>query len=85
MTVTLVAGAAFALTGGDLAAAHQPAVDAAPSILDWFKANLPAILGVALAISEALSVTPWFQGNGILDSIVKSLKFLTSKQSTGNQ
>lgn len=46
---------------------------------DWFKENLTYILAAALAVSELLAVTPWFKGNGILDSIIKALNFFRGK------
>lgn len=60
------------LDSGNIAAAE-------PSIALWIKAYLPIILGVALAISEGLAVIPQFQGNGLLDTIIKSLRALSGK------
>ena len=34
----------------------------------------PYVLAILLAISELLAVTPWFKGNGILDTFIKILR-----------
>ncbi len=82
VTLILVAVAAIAGAADPAAVAlAAPAPAASVSILDWFRQNNALILGVALAISELLGATPWFKGNGLLDSIVKSLKFLAGKDS----
>jgi len=49
---------------------------AAPSFVMWFMANLAPIFGVLLTITELMSLSPWFAGNGIVDTIIKALKFL---------
>ena len=59
------------------ATAADPA--AAPSFVDWFRANLTAVFGICLGISELMASSPWFKGNGILHSIIEILKFMTSK------
>ena len=56
-----------------------PATVPAPSIIDWFTLYKAYIFGAALAISELLGVTPWFKGNGIMDTIIKGLKLLMGK------
>jgi hypothetical protein len=72
--VAMLVGVCF---GADVVAV-APA-PAPVGFLDWFKANTPAVLGVALALSELLSLIPAFKGNGILDTIVKGLKALSNK------
>lgn len=61
------------------------AAPAAPSIVDWFKANITPILAVALAISELLGSIPALKGNGILDTISKFLKFMVDRQQEKTQ
>lgn len=39
----------------------------------------PLILGVALAVSEALSMIPAIKANGIAQAVVNALKFLVEK------
>ncbi len=56
------------------------AVAADPSLFAWFVANKAAIFGVALAISEFLTLIPGFKGNGILDTIIQALKVLSAKE-----
>lgn len=41
--------------------------------------NWPLILGVALAVSEALSLIPAVKANGIVQGIVGVIKFLAEK------
>lgn len=82
IALIIIAAVAF---GADAALVAAPA--AAPiaqgvSILEWFKQNASVVLACALAVSELLGATPWFKGNGLLDSIIKSLKYLASKDST---
>lgn len=40
--------------------------------------NFSVYIGVALALSEALALLPFFKSNGILDGIIKFLKGLSS-------
>ncbi len=80
----IVASAAFALTGGDLAAVTPvtPVVTVAVepvSFMAWFQQNLAAILAIGLALSELMGSSPWFKGNGIIHSITVSLQFLLQK------
>lgn len=63
------------LDAGNIAAAK-------PSFMAWVTANLPIILGVALALSEALAVIPQFQGNGLLDTVIRSLRALSGRPAT---
>jgi len=66
-----------------LAFAADPAATTAaadPSLFAWFVANKAAIFGVALAISEFLTLIPGFKGNGILDTIIQALKVLSAKE-----
>lgn len=72
--LVLVAVSAFATTAAPVVAAVP-----APTLFGWFQANTPVILGVALAVSELLSVIPAFKGNGILDTIIKALHALSDK------
>lgn len=53
-------------------------------VFTWFAINGAAVLGVLLAISELLALMPWFKGNGILDSIIKGLKFLGASKPNGS-
>ncbi len=72
----------FAL-GADLVPVVPPVVALpAPtaSFILWAKENLAAILGVCLALSELMGASPWFKGNGLIDSVTKSLKFLMQRQ-----
>lgn len=62
--------------GADAAPA---AVPASTGIFAWFQSNTNAVIVVALAVSEFLSLIPAFQGNGILDTIIKALKALSAK------
>lgn len=57
----------------------EAAAEPQPVVADWFQTNLTLILSLALAVSELLAVTPWFKGNGILDSIIKGLKYLQAQ------
>ena len=66
--------------GADSVPVTAVPVVADASLLVWAKANLTGILGVLLAMSELMAASPWFKGNGILDSITKSLKFLLTKE-----
>ncbi len=66
--------------GADSAPATAVPVVADASLLIWAKGNLTGILGILLAMSELMAASPWFKGNGILDSITKSLKFLLTKE-----
>jgi len=45
----------------------------------WITANSAAIFGLLLAISEFMALIPGLKGNGILDSIIKTLKALAGK------
>jgi len=45
----------------------------------WITANSAAIFGLLLAISEFMALIPGLKGNGILDSIIKTLKALSGK------
>lgn len=65
---------------GAFAETAPAAAPAAPSLFDWFMANKTAVFGVALAISEFLSIIPAFKGNGILDTIIKALQTLSGKE-----
>ena len=86
VVLTLIAAsAAFALTGGDLAAV-APATTAVAAVavepvsfMTWFQQNLAAILGIGLTLSELMGSSPWFKGNGIIHSITVSLQFLLQK------
>jgi len=71
-TLLLVLVLAFPVLG-------EAAVQSQPVVVDWFQANLTLILSLALAVSELLAVTPRFKGNGILDSIIKGLKYLQAQ------
>ena len=53
---------------------------ASQSLFDWLTVNAAIILGAALAVSEALALIPAFQGNGILDTIIKFLKLIMAKK-----
>lgn len=55
-------------------------VVAAPSFMAWMQAHTTEIFGLALIISEFLALIPGFQGNGILDTIIKALRVLSGKQ-----
>lgn len=60
--------------------APAPAIAAqSPSIMTWIMSNSAAIFGVCLAISEFMALIPGFQGNGILDAIIKALTVLSKK------
>ncbi len=56
-----------------------PAAAAAPSLVAWFQANQVYVYGALLAISELLGVVPQFQGNGVIDTIIKAIKLLMAK------
>ena len=43
-------------------------------MVEWTMEYWPYVIAVLLAISELLAVTPWFKGNGILDTFIKALK-----------
>lgn len=45
-------------------------------MLEKLSVHLPVILAVLLAISESLALSPAFQGNGILDCLIRTLKAL---------
>lgn len=72
-----------------IAFAADPAAVAAPapvSLVGWFSSNEVPILKLALALSEFLALFKVFQGNGILDTIIKGLRALyVSKSSTSGQ
>jgi hypothetical protein len=81
--VAVIAGAEVtAVTDATGAVLPAIAVTPAPTVsfLVWLKANIAVILGIGLTLSELMGASPWFQGNGIIDSISKSLKFLLQKQ-----
>ncbi|BDV42423.1 hypothetical protein GURASL_13460 [Geotalea uraniireducens] len=84
VAMILAAACGLALAADPVAAATPVVTPGVPqaSLFAWFRQNLVYVLGVALAISELLGVIPTFQGNGVLDSIIKSLKFLISKTTT---
>lgn len=63
-------------------AADSALTIANPSVLDWFRLNIVAVLTVLLALSELFALMPWFKGNGILDAIVKILKLMLEKRSS---
>ena len=48
-------------------------------MIEWTMANWPYIVAVLLAISELMAVIPKFQGNGILDAIIKILQTAAKK------
>ncbi len=73
--ICAIAPLAFA---ADPAATTTAAAD--PSLFAWLIANKAAIFGVALAISEFLTLIPGFKGNGILDTIIQALKVLSAKE-----
>ncbi len=83
----LVMLSAFAW-GADVVPVVAPvaALSATPSasFLFWAKQNLTVILGLMLALSELLGSSPWLKGNGIIDSIIKCLKFMVTKDQTLN-
>ena len=54
------------------------------SVIDWFRQNTVLILGIFLAVSELLGASPWFKGNGVIDVLIKSLKFLMGKTPAGS-
>lgn len=76
--LTALAAGAY---GADLV---EPVVTAVvvpvPSLIEWGKANLTPILGIALMISELLGSIPALKGNGVLDTFVKFCKFMTAPQ-----
>jgi len=80
----VMALAAAAIVSAETAApGTTPATaTASPSIMAWLQTNQAAIFGLALAISEFLSLIPGFKGNGILDTIIKALKLLTGKDTS---
>ena len=51
----------------------------------WLQDNLVYVLGFLLALSELMSVTPWFKGNGLLDSIIKGLSKMLGKNRSGSE
>lgn len=55
------------------------AVPAQTGVISWFQANTNAVLYMALVISEVMALIPGFQGNGILDTIIKALQALGAK------
>jgi hypothetical protein len=61
-------------------AAEAVAPAAAPSFQSWLMANTTPMLVLALGVSELLGSSPWLKGNGIIDTIVKFLKFMTEKE-----
>lgn len=65
---------------GTVAATVPAAVQPDPSIVAWFSLYKAYIFAAALALSELLAVTPWFKGNGLLDTIIKGLKMLYGKE-----
>lgn len=73
MALTLATAVAFAAT--------PDAAPAAPTFLGWFTANENGLLKFALALSEFLALFKVFQGNGILDTIIKGLKALYEAKS----
>ena len=75
LVVVFVAAVCFGADAVVPAAAAVPAV----GFMDWFKQNATAVIGAALALSEVLSLIPAFQGNGILDTIIKALKVMSEK------
>jgi len=75
-----IAPFAFAADPAATTAAAPAAAAADPSLFAWFVANKAAIFGVALAISEFLTLIPGFKGNGILDTIIQALKVLSAKE-----
>lgn len=44
------------------------------NVIVWAQENLPLILAVAFAVSEALGMIPSFKSNGVFDFIFKALK-----------
>ena len=48
-------------------------------MVDWTIEYWPYIVAVLLAISELMAVTPWFKGNGVLDTFIKMLRKTQSK------
>lgn len=76
-TVLMLMVVAFTVPA--MAADAAPAAATAPSFMAWLQANTTLILGLALAISELLAAIPAFNGNGILDTIIKALQALSAK------
>ena len=74
--VGIVAMVAGIVSGADVVPGAQVATVAAPSFLEWMTANLTALLGVALAVSELLGSIPALKGNGIVDTFGKFLQFM---------
>lgn len=56
------------------------AAEEAFNLVTFCTVNAVVILGVLLAVSELLSLLPWFKGNGLLDAIIKGLKFLIANK-----
>lgn len=73
----------MAIADPGTAAATAPAASQPdPSIVAWFSLYKAYIFAAALALSELLAVTPWFKGNGLLDTVIKGLKMLSGKGET---
>jgi len=65
---------------GTATAAAPAATQPDPSIVAWFSLYKSYIFAAALTLGELMAVTPWFKGNGIIDTIIKALKMLCSKE-----
>jgi hypothetical protein len=76
LSIMIVAGVVF---GADAVVPVVATAAASTTLLGWFQANSVAVLTLALVISEFLGLIPAFQGNGILDTIIKALKVLGAK------
>ncbi len=50
------------------------------SIIDFWTAHSLVILGVLLAVSEALALIPGLKSNSILQLVINSLKKMAGKQ-----
>ena len=48
-------------------------------MVEWTVEYWPYVIAVLLAISELLAVTPWFKGNGLLDTVIQALKKAKTK------
>lgn len=82
MCLALLSAVAFAAETVAPGSTTTAAQAAQPTIMQWLTANLATVFLVLLGISEALSLLPWFKGNGILDMIIKALRTLAGKPTT---
>ena len=79
LVIVILAVCSIATAAESAAIAVAPAV-VAPSMIEWFVVNKAAVFGCLLGISELLSLTPGFKGNGIFDTILKALTSLSGKE-----